>query len=131
MGRKENPQVVKNIPDACKHHKICIRVKPENIYDGDSINNVNIQVWPGIILEEVDIRIARINAPEIRTRNSEEKRRGYISKEYLASLISGKHVFVTLIGKGKYGRLVAEVETVDGKNISDIMLAKGMAKEYK
>jgi len=59
------------------------------------------------------IRLKGINAPESRTRDKEEKKRGLAAKARLKELIKeGKNEFMvktSIDKKGKYGRLLGEL----------------------
>ena len=99
----------------------------DKVKDGDTIV-VTIDV--GFYIKTTQsFRLFRINAPETRTRDLKEKKRGLMSKVMLQELIEGKQVILTTHKAGKYGRWLAEVE-YGGRNINDLLVQEGHA-EYK
>jgi len=92
------------------------------IYDGDTIT---VRVDLGFHTHRIErLRLARINAWEVR---GEERPAGLVARDWLRSQILGKDVIVqTIIDKtGKYGRYIAEVETLVGENLNDLIVANG------
>ena len=86
------------------------------------------------------IRLHGINAPESRTRDKEEKKRGLAAKERLKELIKeGKNqclVETSIDKKGKYGRLLGKLfplpqtPEVGIKSYNQILLDEGHAELY-
>ena len=87
------------------------------------------------------IRLYGINAPESRTRDKEEKKRGLAAKARLKELIKeGKNEFLvetSIDKKGKYGRLlgklfpIPESIVVGIKSYNQILLDEGHAIPYE
>jgi len=77
------------------------------VYDGDTIT-VNIDLGFHIQMQKQTIRLAGINAPEIR---GNTRARGLESRDWLRRQILGEKVTLKTIKdrKGKYGRWIAEV----------------------
>lgn len=88
------------------------------VYDGDTITVV-IDLGFKISITE-NIRLARINTPEIR---GDERDRGLISKKRVVDLILGKDIILKTDkdSQGKYGRYIADVYIADD-NVTDICL---------
>ena len=103
-----------------------------SVYDGDTCT-ADIDLGMGIWNRGEKLRLARINAPELR---GEERPEGLKSRDYLRGLIDGKEVFVQTIKdkKGKYGRYLAEIWLKDESgqwiNVNDTMVSEGYA-EYR
>jgi micrococcal nuclease len=82
------------------------------------------------------IRLHGINAPESRTRDKKEKKRGLAAKARLKELIKeGKNEFMvetTVDKKGKYGRLLGELFSSSGVGTSynETLVKEGHATEY-
>jgi micrococcal nuclease len=95
------------------------------VYDGDTIT-VDAELGFTIHKEE-KLRLARINAPELR---GDERPQGLIARDALRELIDGENITFTDEGKGKYGRTIAEIFVQDTINISDWLVRNGYA-EYK
>ena len=82
------------------------------------------------------VRLYGINAPESRTRDKKEKKRGLASKARLKELIKeGKNEFIveTMIDKkGKYGRILGVLwDENKKKNFNDLLVSEGHAVKYK
>jgi micrococcal nuclease len=107
------------------------RAKVISIYDGDTIRldiDLGLKTW----IRNEPIRLARINAPELR---GAERPAGIEARDFLRSLIQDKNVIIQTIkdDKGKYGRYIGEILLEkDGGwiNINDLMVQNGHA-EYK
>jgi len=85
------------------------------------------------------IRFAGVNAPETRTRDKEEKKRGFVAKNWLIDKIdpkvvgSSKEIILKSYEYGKYGRVIGELFIVSGsrkQSINKMMLAEGLVTEY-
>ena len=74
------------------------------------------------------VRLLGINAPESRTRDKEEKKKGLAAKARLKELCKNK-VLLKSHGKEKYGRILGEL-FVDGASLNTIMVAEGHAEKY-
>lgn len=70
------------------------------------------------------VRLARIDTPERREVGFRE------AKDHLAVLIRGIEVRCVVRKREKYGRLLGECN-VNGQNLSDAMLASGLAERYR
>lgn len=86
-----------------------------SVYDGDSIT-VDIDLGFGIIYKNQKIRLADINAPEIR---GEEREAGLISRDALRKKILFKNVILLTQKdrKGKYGRYIGTIEVIETTDI--------------
>ena len=105
-----------------------------SVYDGDT---VTLMIDQGMKhFARVKVRMIGINTPEIRTRDLEEKKRGYEAKEYLKSRIEGKTVIVHTQKKGKFGRWLGVLWAYDpnaeelGESLNDEMIRMGHAVAY-
>jgi micrococcal nuclease len=101
------------------------------IVDGDTVI-VDIDLGFGVWLRDQSVRLAKINAPEIRGSTKES---GLASKDFLTKLILNKWVEIrTEKGQEKYGRWLATILLEEDKNLIDInhkMVAEGHAVTYK
>jgi len=128
-------------------------VRPEYIYnaevvrvvDGDTvIANVDVgfDMW-----KRCNIRLYGINTPETRTRDLQEKAKGYVAKDRLIELLEKNENKFVLESKGldKYGRSLGviwtgyhEVETYEDTSgtrpveisLNDLLVQEGLATEY-
>ena len=89
--------------------------KVVKVYDGDTVHVVfsyfnSFYKWT--------CRIAHVDTPELRTKNEEEKKKGYEVRDKLRELILGKIVQLHCLEFDKYGRLLVDIE-VDGVKVGD------------
>ena len=101
------------------------------VTDGDTIV-VDIDLGFGVWLRKQSIRMAKINAPELRGATIEA---GNKSKEFLKGLILNKWVTIRTEKdrKEKDGRWLGTILLEESKNLIDInakMIAEGYAKKY-
>lgn len=105
------------------------------VYDGDTAT-VDIDLGFGVWMKSQVLRFYGVDAPEIRTRDAEEKERGRKVKAFVMDKLLNKEVVIKTYKdkKGKYGRWIAEIfyVNVDGEriNINDELLEKGLAKPF-
>lgn len=108
-----------------KGHKC--RAKVVHVYDGDTIHTVFM--FLGKVFKW-HTRIAHVDTPELRTKNVEEKKMGYETRDKLRELIDGKMVDIVCLDFDKYGRVLAEI-TYNGLRIDEWLIQNGYAKPYE
>ncbi len=111
-----------------KDHLFYYDAKVVSAYDGDTVR-VDIDMGFKCWIKNEIIRLARINAPEIR---GEERPQGLLSRDFLRGLILNKKVVLHTFKdeKGKYGRYLADIWIEkDGNwiNVNDLMVSEGYA----
>ena len=99
------------------------------VVDGDTVDaliDLGFSVWA-----KKSIRLYKIDAPETRTRDLEEKEQGFKTKERLTELLSANDGKFTLIshGVGKYGRCLGTI-IINNVDINELLITEGLAKEY-
>jgi micrococcal nuclease len=101
------------------------------ILDGDTLD-VDVDLGFSVALKKQRIRMYNIDTPESRTRDKEEKVRGLLSKEFLKTFCPvGSDIRLISHGKGKYGRILGEIFTVNGMvSINQHMCDEGYAVQY-
>ena len=105
------------------------------IVDGDTVD-VDIDLGFGVVLTDERVRIMGIDTPESRTRNKIEKLFGLAAKQRLKELLSKQCILKTEINKdgedmkGKFGRVLGDFVSPNGKMITDIMIEEGHAVAY-
>lgn len=99
-----------------------------SVYDGDTLT-VRATVWVDQVLE-TRVRVAGIDAPEIRGRCAEERDLAQRARTALAE-IAGAAVQLVDVRPDKYGdRVRARVLTADGRDIAALLIAAGLARPY-
>jgi|TARA_A200000159_G_C7273637_1_gene318385 micrococcal nuclease len=105
------------------------------VIDGDTVD-VDIDLGFGIVLTDERVRIMGIDTPESRTRNKIEKLFGLAAKQRLKELLSKQCVLKTEINKdgedmkGKFGRVLGDFISDNGRLVTDIMIEEGHAVAY-
>ena len=94
-------------------------IKIKNCYDGDTCTTESGE----------KIRLACIDAPEIRGKNADPLK-AKASKEFINNLLSNKKVKIKRIDTDRYGRTVAEI-FIEGTNIQKLMVKNGFAKLHR
>ena len=100
-----------------------------NVLDGDTVV-VRLRVWLGQDVE-TSVRIAGIDAPEMKSRCADERRRAQAAKTALARLLADGRISLRDIRLEKYaGRVLAVAETAQGQSIAKTLLDQGYARPY-
>ena len=101
------------------------------VVDGDTIDamvDLGFGTW-----KKVRIRMHGINAPESRTRDLEEKKKGLAAKARLIEMLeeNEKHFILISHGVGKFGRCLGEIY-IKGHNTSlnKQLISEGHGTEY-
>ncbi len=107
------------------------QAKVLSIYDGDTFT-AQIFSWPQHSIE-ARVRLRGIDTPEIRGKCASEKTKAQQAKQKLTQLIpEGSIVTLYHIELGTYaGRIIANVSTKNGEDISTVMVAENYARPYK
>lgn len=100
----------------------------ERVVDGDT---VDVIIDLGFSIHVCKrIRLARINAPESRTRNLEEKAAGIRATAWLTEKVEGASLSVkTELEGGKYGRVIGVLYANDVE-LNSLMVEEGYAWVY-
>jgi len=111
------------------------RVKVLKVVDGDTVD-VDIDLGFGVVLSDERVRIMGIDTPESRTRDKVEKVFGLASKKRLKELLGKTAILKTQINKngedmkGKFGRILGDFVSVDGRMVTDVLVEEGHAVAY-
>ena len=103
----------------------------KRVVDGDTVD-IDIDLGFGVILKDERVRIMGIDTPESRTRDLTEKKFGLASKERLKSLLGKKSILKCkeYDSKGKFGRILGDFTTNDGRMVTDVLVEEGHAVAY-
>tara|TARA_R100000152_G_C6667765_1_gene104919 strand:- start:93 stop:449 length:357 start_codon:yes stop_codon:yes gene_type:complete len=109
------------------------KAKLDRVVDGDTID-VNIDLGFDISVHK-RVRLAGINAPESRTKDLEEKKKGLASKARLMELLDKGDLVVESKELGKYGRVIGDLTIYPDDlglpiNINETLIEEGHAVEY-
>jgi micrococcal nuclease len=105
------------------------------VVDGDTVD-VDIDLGFGVCLKDERVRIMGIDTPESRTSDKVEKVFGLAAKERLYSLLEKDAKLITTEDKsgedmkGKFGRILGDFKSADGRMVTDIMIEEGHCVAY-
>lgn len=100
-----------------------------SVYDGDTFFITDPTCNP-VLCERIGVRLFGIDTPEKRTRCAAEKSLAMDARKVLVELINnGSYIELHNTTKEKYGRVMGDLY-IDGKNVADILVAKGLAVRY-
>lgn len=99
----------------------------EKIIDGDT---VRLDIDLGFTVHwKSNCRLYGVNAPELNSKDPEERIKALEAKEYLIDNLPEK-VVIQSLELDKYGRPLVDIY-VDKRLINEELIQKGLAKEYK
>lgn len=100
-------------------------------YDGDTVT-VMVEVFPvPKTFMKVSVRLFGIDTPEIRGKCDEEKAMAVKARKFVQDALDGaKSITMKVIGKGKYGRVIALLY-YDEQDLSSALIDEGYARIYK
>lgn len=96
--------------------------------DGDTFE-ASAAIWLGQQIS-VRVRIAGIDAPELRARCDTERRRAEAARDYLGKRIAGSEVQLSAVRYDKYGGRVDASVTDPRGDIAEAMIRAGLARIY-
>ena len=103
-----------------------IEAKVVSVYDGDTIK----VIFPlNGVLYKWNCRLSGVATPELRTRNVNEKKYGYVVRDKLREDILNKVVSLSCGDLDKYGRLLISI-FLDGENVNQWLIVNDYAFAY-
>lgn len=108
------------------------KARVNRIIDGDSVV-LDIDLGFDIWMDNQHVRIYGIDTPEIRTKDLDEKKIGFIAKKHVEDLLPiGEIIKVnTYMNKSsKFGRILAKIINIDGVDVGLSLLENHLAVEY-
>ena len=100
--------------------------------DGDTLR-ADVPVWPGMLADDVSIRVIGVDTPEISApKCPAEKSAGLAAKEFTEAWIMANYpIFIGSIKPDKYsGRFDAIVIGSNGTRLSDALIQAGHGRAY-
>jgi micrococcal nuclease len=111
------------------------RARINRVVDGDTVD-VDIELGFGVVLTDERVRIMGIDTPESRTSDKVEKLFGKAAKAKLQELLGEVSILKTQIAKdgedmkGKFGRVLGDFITEDGRMVTEVMQEAGHCVPY-
>lgn len=104
-------------------------VKVVEVYDGDSIF-IDLPGQHPLFGKRMGVRILGIDTPEVKTKDSCEKKKGIEAKDFLTQIIaSAKRIDIVDAQKDKYFRILGTVKA-DGLSVADELIKQRLAYPY-
>jgi endonuclease YncB( thermonuclease family) len=99
------------------------------VVDGDTID-AEVALWPGLSQRTL-VRLAGVNAPEIRTRDDCERNAGRAATAFVTrTLQAARRVELDAVDLDKYGGRVVGLVYVDGRSLGELLVQAGHARPY-
>jgi micrococcal nuclease len=110
------------------------RVTILKVIDGDTVD-VDIDLGFNVWVRKERVRIMGIDTPESRTSDKTEKIFGLAAKERLKQLLGETAILATSVvngedAKGKFGRILGDFYTEDGRKCGEVLVEEGHAVAY-
>jgi endonuclease YncB( thermonuclease family) len=99
------------------------------VYDGDTITIAAKLPYKDSPIYRFSIRLSGIDSPEIKGKTPNEKLLAIKARDALSDVIMNKIVYLEIVGREKYGRLLADVY-YDGKNMNKWMIENKYSVSY-
>lgn len=105
------------------------------VVDGDTVD-VDIDLGFNVVLTDERVRIVGIDTPESRTSDRVEDLFGEAAKKRLKELMESGAKLITTEDKhgedmkGKFGRILGDFKSADGRMVTDIMIEEGHCVAY-
>jgi micrococcal nuclease len=106
-----------------------VPVEVLRVIDGDTVE-VRATIW---LDQQVitRVRLRDIDAPELAGKCPQELRQAVQAREHLAGLLAGQRIFLSDLGRDKYGgRVLGRLLTAEGTEAGTAMLRAGLARPY-
>lgn len=100
------------------------------VIDGDTVD-VLFDLGFNIMFKE-RIRLANIDAPEVNSKNEQERLIGNQAKEYLSTWLMNQNILrIKTTKDDKYGRILGEIYGNDGACVNKLLVEHGYAWVYE
>lgn len=126
---------VSTVPAKIPTLEECVEYLPTDgivvsVYDGDTFTlavwNHELQKWT-----KWPVRVARVDCPELRTKNPSEKQIALKAKTFVEERVLHKRVQLKNVSREKYGRILADVfVSGESKSINELLIQHRLAVPY-
>lgn len=98
------------------------------VIDGDTFD-ARVELKPGFRIT-TRVRLRGVDAPELHAACEEERVGAEAAQRALRAILTEGEVTIRDLGEDKYGRLLGIVATRATPNVSEALIAKGVARRY-
>ena len=121
--KKINPKTIKNnIFQDLEINAYCF-----NVHDTDTIS---VLFKFGSEIVKYNLRLNGIDAPELRSKNENEKKLCIEGTEYLKNMVLNKLIKIKTLKTDKYGRMLAILYNDNDECINDLLIKKNFCRAY-
>jgi len=99
-----------------------------SVYDGDTFR-ARLDCSTALFCENMPIRVNGVDTPEIRGKCEAEKVLARKAKYFASQALGSGEVVLHNVERGKYFRLVADVE-INGLLLSEMLIEAGLGRRY-
>ena len=108
------------------------KAKLVRVIDGNTVD-AEIDLGFGVLMKQ-RVRLYGIDTPDSRSKDADEKERGFAAKQRLTEILGKEFIIETILNKrGKFGRIlgILHIENDNTKiNVNEQMVSEGHAVEY-
>jgi micrococcal nuclease len=101
----------------------------DKVIDGDTFD-ATIDLGFSTLKKE-RLRLKGVDTPELRTSNKREKNAAILVTEFVKHLLKDRTLVIETNKKGGFGRYIADIYLPQGGTLSNYLLKRGLAREYK
>ncbi len=107
---------------------VSVAARVVRVVDGDTFL-ARIEINPDFRVS-TRVRLRGVDAPEMRAACEEERIGAKAARRALRAILAEGGVTIRALGEDKYGRLLGTVATRATPNVSEALIAKGVARRY-
>ena len=104
-------------------------VTVNRVVDGDTLD-IDIDLGFNVVLKRKRVRLAGIDTPELRSKNTKEIKKANEAKKVVEYMILNKIVYLKLEGEDKYGRILANIY-INNINLNQYLIENKYAYKYE
>jgi endonuclease YncB( thermonuclease family) len=98
------------------------------VVDGDTFD-ARVELRPGFRIT-TRVRLRGVDTPELHAACAEERAGAEAAQRALRAILTEGEVMIRNLGEDKYGRLLGTVSTRATPNVSEALIARGVARRY-
>ncbi len=108
---------------------VAVSARVVKVVDGDTFR-ARIEISPDFRVS-TRVRLRGVDAPEMRASCEEERIGAKAARRALRAILAEGGVIIRDLGEDRYGRLLGTVTTRATPDVSEALIAKGVARRYE